>query len=401
MAFSSRFSFWERKIKDENQPSSNSSESDGLSSRARSVPALDPGRGLFRAKSPPTASPPESVGRVQSPSPPKVRTPIKMPERFRSPEPQFRSPEPPREQNGTLDKSPVDSRAVGNVEPPGTGTNETDPTDDQGLTRKKVVKVVRRVVRKVLPPDEDEVTVPAQKPDEAPEAAKLPAKPLKAAPAAVSKAHMMSGFSFKHDVIKTEDRDDISRGLTNLMVRGRTRELRPRIRRDDRPQKVELEKTSEKKVEPEERKEKQVEDKITPKTQDSDDKPTSSGPPLNRVRSPAVAENTPNTSVGSAPTSSKPTHSRPISLPPVVGFIPAPKPSALSPPPGFIPAPRLSAAPKHTTKAPPTGPPAQKPPSLSPPSRLVPAQKLCPVTPDPPRPLHAGPDPPPPSPHRS
>ncbi|XP_049911309.1 unconventional myosin-XVIIIa isoform X7 [Epinephelus moara] len=417
MAFSSRFSFWEQKIKEDNKPGIKSSDSEGLPSRAKSVPALDPGRGLFRATSPPSVSPTGTVGRVRSPSPPKVKTPVKVPERFKSPEPlskmaeQFRGPEPPqaplspepivnseREQNGIMGKRVINGTT--NSDGKLSGNNQMDTSEDKGLTRKKVVKVVRRVVRKVMPTEEDEASVPSQPSDKAPQAAKPVAEPVKAvpaatlAPAAVSKAPM-SGFSFKHDVIKTEDKDDISRGLSNLMVRGRTREPRPRISKDERAEKIELERKNEKKeekvVEPEEIKEEKKEDKATLKPQEA--KPASSGPVRQDVKSPAVAVKQAGSTASErlAPVPSRSTHSRPASLPQVVGFIPPPKSSPMSPPPGFIPAPRPTTAKKPTTTNPPsTTPAAQKSSSHPPPSRFIPTPKpsplATPVSPDPPRP---------------
>ncbi|XP_049432693.1 unconventional myosin-XVIIIa isoform X5 [Epinephelus fuscoguttatus] len=417
MAFSSRFSFWEQKIKEDNKPGIKSSDSEGLPSRAKSVPALDPGRGLFRATSPPSVSPTGTVGRVRSPSPPKVKTPVKVPERFKSPGPlskmaeQFRGPEPPQaplspepivnseqEQNGIMGKRVINGTT--NSDGKLSGNNQMDTTEDKGLTRKKVVKVVRRVVRKVMPTEEDEASVPSQPSDKAPQAAKPVAEPVKAvpaatlAPAAVSKAPM-SGFSFKHDVIKTEDKDDISRGLSNLMVRGRTREPRPRISKDERAEKIELERKNEKKeekvVEPEEIKEEKKDDKATLKPQEA--KPASSGAVRQDVKSPAVAVKQAGSTASErlAPVPSRSTHSRPASLPQVVGFIPPPKSSPLSPPPGFIPAPRPTTAKKPTTTNPPsTTPAAQKLSSHPPPSRFIPTPKpsplATPVSPDPPRP---------------
>ncbi|XP_034384772.1 unconventional myosin-XVIIIa isoform X2 [Cyclopterus lumpus] len=399
------------KVKEDNKPESKSPDSEGLPNRSKSVPALDPGRGLYRATSPSSVSPTESLYRVRSPSPPKVRIPVKVPERFKSPEPvskaaeQFRSPEPPyaplspepimnseRAQNGIMSKGVVNNTANGDIKLSGTSTNQMDTTEDKGLTRKKVVKVVRRVVRKVLPTEEDETTVPTQPSHKAIQVAKPAAEAVKAmlAPASVSKS--MSGFSFKHDVIKTEDKDDISRGLTNLMVRGRTREPRPRVHKDERPEKNELEKNNEKAVgkvaEPEENKEYET----TLKPHKVDHKPTSSGQDIQESKPPVVSVNATRTaSEHSAPKLSKSTHSRPTSLPPVVGFIPAPKPSPMSPPPGFIPAPRPTAVKKPT----PTNPPsatqvAQKNPSPTPPSRFIPAPQPSPlvtsVSPAPPRP---------------
>ncbi|XP_039986413.1 unconventional myosin-XVIIIa isoform X3 [Xiphias gladius] len=418
MAFSSRFSFWEQKIKEENKPGSSSSESDGLPNRAKSVPALDPGRGFFRAKSPPSVSPTESVARIRSPSPPKVRKPIKVPvcpeppskvgEKCRSPEtPQASlNPNPlmnsEREQNGIMGKSVVNGTATSNFKLAGTSAKQMDATDDHGLTRRELVKVVHSAV---LPTEEDETKGPTQPSDKSQEAAKPADEPVIAvpAPASVSKAPKMSGFTFKHDVIKTEDKDDISRGLTNLMVRGRMREPRPRVRKDVRPEKIELEKKNEKKgekVEQEQTKEESKVDKTTLKPEESNYKLTSSGPVIQGLKSPVVAVNPISmASTGSAPASSKLTHSRPSSLPPVVGLIPASKPLPLSPPPGFRPEPKPSA----DTKPTPTNPPsttsvAQTSSPLSP-SRFTPAPKpyqlATSVSPDPPCP-NPGPLSPPP-----
>ncbi|KAM7413755.1 hypothetical protein PAMA_020907 [Pampus argenteus] len=394
------------------------SDNDGLSNRAKSVPALDPGRGLFRAKSPATVAPTELVGRVRSPSPPKVRTPVTVPERFRSPEPlpkmaqRFKSPEPrqacmspepvmnsEQEQNGVMGKSTVNGTANGNIKGP--CTSRTDTTDDQGLTRKKVVKVVRRVVRKVLPTEEEETTAPIQ-PSEALQAPKPGPEPVKVVPAptSVSKAPMM--FSFKHDVIKTEDKDDISRGLNNLMVRGRTREPRPRICKDERPEKHDLEKKKEEKIEPEETK-KNNEDKPTPKPQEVDSKLKTCAPVIQKVKSPVVtvtATHMASESLVSPPASSTSSHSRPSSFPPVVGFIPVPKPSSLSPPPGFIPALKPTAATKSSApNLPSATTTTQKSSPVSPVSCSISTPKVSPlvtpVSPDPPRPTLGALSPPP------
>lgn len=300
----------------------------------------------MRAKSPAA----ESVARIRSPSPPKVRTPIKVQGHFKSPEPpsttaaQLKSPEPPQiprklepdlseqEQNGVVGKSPVNGTANGIISLPGTSTNQMATTDDQGYTRKKVVKVVRRVVRKVLP-SEDEINVPAKKSDKVTEIGKPATDAIKvAAPAApatsVSQTQVTPGFSFKHDVIKTEDKDDISRGLTSLMVRGRTRERLPRIFQDNRSEKMELDKISEKmdeKLDLKETKKQQNEDKAKPELQDVKHKSSSSSTVTKEITSSLVSVNPANkVTVGSASDSSKSPHSRPLSLTPVMGFIPAP-----------------------------------------------------------------------------
>uniref|UniRef100_A0A4W6CAE9 Myosin XVIIIA n=1 Tax=Lates calcarifer TaxID=8187 RepID=A0A4W6CAE9_LATCA len=286
----------------------------------------------------------ESVARVRSPSPPKVRTPVKVPER----------PEPPSKMGEQL-RSPETSQTLLNPEP--------------GFPRRKVVKVVRSVVRKILPTEEVETTGPTQPSHKSPDAAKPAAEPFKAvqAPAPVSKASSMSGFSFKHDVIKTEDKDDISRGLTNLMVRGRTRELRPQMCKDEHPKKIELEKKEEK---------------------------VDSGPVMRGLKSPLGAVNPTNmVSMGSAPASSKLTHSRPSSFP-------ASEPLPLSPPPHLTPEPKPTPDIKPSTMNPlPATSFVKKTSSLSPPSRLTPVPKssklVTPVSPHPPCP-NRGPLSPPP-----
>ncbi|XP_019716843.1 unconventional myosin-XVIIIa isoform X4 [Hippocampus comes] len=349
MAFSSRFSFWEQKVKEENKPDSKNSDSDGLSNRAKSVSALDPGRGLYRALSPPAVASSEMVGRVRSPSPPKVRTPVTVPERFKSFEPsssssssssskmaeRLQSPEARHnsvrpnlvtngepEQNG-VDKSTLNGIAKGNS--PAPCVSLPDSGDDQGLTRKKVVKVVRRVVRKVLPSGAEETTAPGHA-LEIPEVARNGT-----APASVSKGPLMSAFSFKHETIKTEDKDDISRGLTNLMVRGRTREPRSKIRKDHH-QETKESKNENKERKQAETKEEAKEDTISPKSQEGN-----LYPPVQSPLVPVTETGMQSAKSVPAPHFTKSSHSRPTSLPRVVGFIPAPKPTSLCPPTGFIP----------------------------------------------------------------
>lgn len=280
---------------------------------------------------------------MRSPSPPKIRSPVKVPERFKSPEPPSRgagpvgSPEPKTvlrndgEPNGTVHKS-VANGAAADGDLPG-----TDAADEQGLTRRKVVKVVRRVVKKVMPAEKSEAAAPTL--PSAPEAE--PAKGM--APASVSKSAATS-FSFKHDSIRTED--DISQGLTSLMVRGRTREPRPRPRRDERPEKLELEKIKES-----EDVKAELEEKREDTSQTGGHAPQRSAPVTQEVQ----------------PHAGVPTKSRPVSLPTVVGFIPPPKPTTLSPPPGFVPAPKPTAR-KIT---PLSSPVPQKPASASPSPHLL------------------------------
>lgn len=240
------------------------------------------------------------------------------------------------EQNGTGSKKMVN----GNINPPGAITNPSTPTDDQNFTQKKVVKVVRRVVRKVLPAEEDEVNVPTQK------SVKLLPEPVRAAPGPAASRTQISGFSFKHDVIKTEDKDDITGGLTNLL-RGRTREPVPWITKKDRSDKAEIEKQNDMKqdkAELEQQKEETIVNKSTQQLQDHN--PTSSDLGVKEVVSLVFNENRSITSGA---------QSRPLSLPSMLGFIPSPKSKLLRSPSVFAPKP--AATMKPTPRNPPS--PAQ------------------------------------------
>ncbi|XP_051717226.1 unconventional myosin-XVIIIa isoform X5 [Ctenopharyngodon idella] len=356
MAFSSRFSFWEQKIKEENKPipksSKDNSDSDGsLNSRSQSVPCLEPGRGLLRAKSPqPVRDTPTEVQsqsqyrRVKSPSPNrdkmatrKLSEVPKMPERFKSPEP-LRTPLSPEPfLNG---ESKVNGTLNGSVKTTASASQPELTEDLQGGTRKKVVKVVRRVVRRVLPTEEDTATIPATMSPEPPKP-----EPPKPEPASVPKVVKMPVFSFKHDTIKKEERDDISAGLTNLMTRGRTREPRHRIRNDELAEKEgvrPVEKSEEKDI---------------------------SGPVQNKTVAKVEASQTLKLEQQtSASATTLTTPKSPVSPP--AGFIPASKPNPLSPPAGFIPTPK------------PLGfVPISKPPTLSPPAGFIPAPHPSPMTP--------------------
>ncbi|XP_056119401.1 unconventional myosin-XVIIIa isoform X5 [Rhinichthys klamathensis goyatoka] len=358
MAFSSRFSFWEQKIKEENKPiaksSKDNSDSDGsLNSRSQSVPSLEPGRGLLRAKSPQpvwdTTTEVQSQSqfrRVKSPSPnrekmatSKLSEVPKMPERFKSPEPSRAPLSPEPFLNG---ESKVNGALNGSVKTTASASQPELTEDLQGGTHKKVVKVVRRVVRRVLPTEEDRATIPATMSPEPPKPVLEPPKPE---PASVPKVVKVPVFSFKHDTIKKEERDDISAGLTNLMTRGRTREPRHRIRINEPAEKEDV-----KSVEKSE--EKDISEPAQNKTL----------PKLEAFQTLKLEQQT----SSSATTST--THKSPVSPP--IGFIPASKPNPFSPPSGFVP----------TTK--PIGfVPISKPPTLSPSAGFIPAPKPCPMTP--------------------
>ncbi|XP_073779823.1 unconventional myosin-XVIIIa isoform X10 [Danio rerio] len=352
MAFSSRFSFWEQKIKEENKPipkgSKDNSDSDGsLSSRSQSVPSLEPGKGLLRTKSPqPVQDKPAEVQsqpqfrRVKSPSPNRDKMATrrfsevpKMPERFKSPEPPRYSLSPEPFLNG---ESKVNRAVNGSVKTTPFTSQPELVEDLQDGTRKNVVKVMRRVVRRVVSCEEDTPIQPAALVPEQPKHSLGPPKPE---PASVPKAVKVPMFSFKHDTIKKEERDDIAAGLTSLMTRGRTREPRPRIRKDDPVEKdvKPVEKSQEKEI--------------------SGPAPHKTGPKMEPSQPLKQEQQT------SPPATTSTTTKSPVS--PSAGFIPPPKPNPLSPL-GFIPAPKPLGFISNS-----------KPPTLSSPSGVVATQKAA------------------------
>ncbi|KAM9452981.1 unconventional myosin-XVIIIa isoform 9-T14 [Salvelinus alpinus] len=384
MAFSSRFSFWEQKVKEEVRPpgskiSNQGSDSDSgsMSSRSQSVPSLEPGRGLLRTKSPEPAKTHPGV-RVRSPSPPRVRRDVKVPERFKSlvpliqtPAQHFRSPDPRRasiispepvlngnsKPNGSVNVSDVNGNSANG------STRHTDlDNDDPSLTRKKVVKVVRQVVRKALSAEEEDAP--------APEPTKPAPEPPKLVPSSGPKVPKVPLFSFKHDTIKTEENDDISAGLASIMVRGRTRN-RPRTRMDEPPEKGKEEAVKREEKEGPKLVEMKSISNVGPVSKQEDKTPVSAAPAkVHPMASNLISVPSRSSHAGFIP-ASKPS---PLSTP--AGFTPPPKSASLSPPAGFVP------APKSSPLCQPNGYiPAPKSAPLSPPVGFVPAPKSTAVSP--------------------
>lgn len=199
--------------------------------------------------------------------------------------------------------------------------NPDSSREEQASGGKKVVRVVRRVVRRVIPAGTDPQNQPV-----VPEATKAPESGIKVAkPGNV-------------------DKDDISVGLTSLMGRSRTKEHRPRTRTQDRKEeaKEEMKQEEVEKVEEEERKEK------TAEVTSANLLPANTNP----VAPPAP---------------------KPDPLAPPAGFIPAPKPSLLTPPPGFIPRKSSPVPSKQNPLARPPGfVPVTKTDPLAPPAGFIP-----------------------------
>ncbi|XP_015247580.1 PREDICTED: unconventional myosin-XVIIIa-like isoform X6 [Cyprinodon variegatus] len=213
------------------------------------------------------------------------------------------------------------------------------PEQEESTGSKKVVRVVRRVVRRVVPTGTEEQS-----------------QPTSSTPA--------PGTSLTKTKAAGDEKDDLSAGLTSLMGRVRTKEHRPRTRTQDRKEdakeEVKQQEVEEKgKIEEEERKpavEKQEEVSSVSAT------PNPVPPKANPLSPPA----------GFIP----PPKANPLAPP--AGFIPAPKQNPLTPPPGFIPAKVTSPAPpkQNLLARPPGFIPLPKSDPLAPPAGFIPKPRL-------------------------
>ncbi|XP_029556799.1 unconventional myosin-XVIIIa isoform X7 [Salmo trutta] len=248
-----------------------------------------------------------------------------------------------------LTSSTRSDSVMGGPDPPAASSRQ-ESTEDQGPTRKKGVKVIRRVVRRVVPGVEEQPQAPST-------------EPPKAAPIATSvpKTAPLSG--------KKDEKDDISMGLASLMGRGRTKDHRPRTRTQDRKEDKEEEKEQEEEKEVESQEPPAVKEDEAPSTSVSTPAPPTPAPPKSNPTIPPT---------GFIPTPAP--KANPLAPPP--GFIPAPKTKVnpLAPPPGFIPAP----VPKNNLFAPPPGfIPAPRQNPLARPPGFIPAPKSDPLAPPP------------------
>uniref|UniRef100_A0A674CHS7 Myosin XVIIIA n=1 Tax=Salmo trutta TaxID=8032 RepID=A0A674CHS7_SALTR len=297
---------------------------------------------------------------------PPIQTPA---QHFRSPDPRrasIISPEPVLNGNSKPNGS-VNVSAVNGNSANGSARQPDLDNDDPSLTRKKVVKVVR----KALPAEEEDA--PAPEPTKpAPEPPKLvPSQ----APTSVPKVPKVPLFSFKHDTIKTEEKDDISAGLASLMVRGRTRN-RPRTRMDEP-----AEKEQEEAVKREEKEGPKLLSLLSPPAGFTPSpKSASLSPPAGFVPAPKSSPLCQPNGYVPAPKSA--------TLSPLAGFVPAPKSTAVSP--GFVPAPKSNAfTPSVSTAAPKSSPaiptscfiPPLKSAPISPPAGFISASKYTPLSP--------------------
>ncbi|XP_053702229.1 WW domain-binding protein 11-like [Synchiropus splendidus] len=222
----------------------------------------------------------------------------------------------------------------------------TEPTgEEQGATGKKVVRVVRRVVRRVIPTGTEVQNLP------------VTTEGFRAAAGAESAPRTSKPVR--------EDGDDISMGLTSLMGRGRTKDHRPRTRNQDRKedmtedgkqQQEEEEEEKEKEAGKEEKGAEEQQEQSTPSIP-AQPKPNPFTPPPGFIPAPKLDP-----------------------LAPPAGFIPAPKQNPLSPPPGFIPRKATPALTKQNTLPRPVGfIPVPKVDPLAPPAGFIPKPRTVAV----------------------
>ncbi|KAK2537440.1 hypothetical protein Q9233_002744 [Columba guinea] len=151
------------------------------------------------------------------------------------------NPEPP---NPELPKSPelppgrgkspepvLNGAAVNGLEAPAT---EVQGDDGQGLSRRRVVRVVRKVVRKVLPGEDTGSAKEPGRDTKSPEPVPPPRKEESSRPAIPAPPAPPPPLTVPAAPAKPEPKDEISAGLKTLMAKGKTKEHRPRLRPGDR-----------------------------------------------------------------------------------------------------------------------------------------------------------------------
>ncbi|KAL8198976.1 UNVERIFIED_CONTAM: Unconventional myosin-XVIIIa [Gekko kuhli] len=167
---------------------------------------------------------------------PRSPVPPEGPGRAKSPEPLL---------NGEAQDSCALGQAMNGLEGSRGGSSLAPPEppadDAQGLSRKRVVRVVRKVVRKVLPGEESkEPSREIKSPEPAKKEEKPPSRVLSPPPRVLSPApRVLSPPPRQPPASKPEPKqaapkDEISVGLKSLMSRGRTKDHRPRSRLSDK-----------------------------------------------------------------------------------------------------------------------------------------------------------------------
>ncbi|XP_040279362.1 unconventional myosin-XVIIIa isoform X11 [Bufo bufo] len=204
MAFSSRFAFWEQKVKDEDKPLAKKQNGASSSQNGASESSENEGEQPLNNPSSPRNLLSQNPLRAKSPEPRQNLLRVKSPERVQVP---VRVTSPEAVQNGDENPASTMQRAES-----AKSINSEAGSEESG-TKKKVVKVVRKMVRKVIPQEDA-----GGKNEHAQGQEKIqPRSPIPQAPA-VPKAEAK------------KEKDDISVGLTSLMTRGKTKEHKHRFK---------------------------------------------------------------------------------------------------------------------------------------------------------------------------
>ncbi|CAM4571039.1 unnamed protein product [Lepidochelys kempii] len=155
--------------------------------------------------------------------PPAPRSP-EPPERVKSPEPLLNGDNQPPSHTPAQTMNGLEGSRPGSLAQP-----ELLGEESQGLSRKRVVRVVRKVVRKVLPGEASGSTKELGRDVKSPEPAS-PAKKEEKAPPRVVSPPPLPASSPKSEPKEPGPKDEISVGLRSLMSRGKTKQHRPRLR---------------------------------------------------------------------------------------------------------------------------------------------------------------------------
>ncbi|CAM4679283.1 unnamed protein product [Caretta caretta] len=155
--------------------------------------------------------------------PPAPRSP-EPPERVKSPEPLLNGDNQPPSHTPAQTMNGLEGSRPGSLAQP-----EPLREESQGLSRKRVVRVVRKVVRKVLPGEASGNTKELGRDVKSPEPAS-PAKKEEKAPPRVVSPPPLPASSPKSEPKEPGPKDEISVGLRSLMSRGKTKQHRPRLR---------------------------------------------------------------------------------------------------------------------------------------------------------------------------
>lgn len=146
-----------------------------------------------------------------------------------NPEPP-KSPEPPPGR-GKSPEPVLNGAAVNGVEGPAA---EAQAEDGQGLSRRRVVRVVRKVVRKVLPGEDAGSAKEPGRDAKSPEPVPPPRKEETGRPAVPAPPAAPPPPAMPAAPTKPEPKDEISAGLKTLIAKGKTKDHRPRLRPGDR-----------------------------------------------------------------------------------------------------------------------------------------------------------------------